>query len=167
MVALDIVLLALMVFAIIRGLMKGFVMEIASMLGVLVSLFVAKNFGEALMGGILSFFGCQTEMNSIVSFVIIFLISMILVRFAAILIAKFLKFAMLGWLDKLLGGVAAWIKCLLILGVLLYTFDRINNFVHLFEKEDLEKSKLYEPIKSVAYIAFPKPTVENTSMETD
>ncbi|MBR2261432.1 MAG: CvpA family protein [Paludibacteraceae bacterium] len=158
MFALDIILLALMVFAIVRGCMKGLVMEVASLLGIVVSAFIAKNYGVALMGGIVSFLGWQTEMNSIVSIVIIFLLSMLLVRLLAALVAKVLKIAMLGWLDKLLGGVAALAKCLMIMGVLLYAFDKMNNMIHLFEEEDLAKSKLYEPVKSVAYIVFPSDT---------
>ena len=63
MVALDIILIALMVFAIIRGLMKGFVMEIASLVGIVISIFVAKNFGETLMGWFVSIMGWQTEVN--------------------------------------------------------------------------------------------------------
>lgn len=155
MSALDITLLVIMVYAIIRGIMKGLVMEVASLVGIVVSLFVAKNFGESLMGKIVAFFGIETEVNSIVSFVIVFILAMILVRFLAIMISKLVKFAMLGWLDKLLGAIASLVKCLLILGAMLYSFDKVNNFIHFVSPETLAKSKLYEPVKSMAHIVFP------------
>ncbi|MBO7635961.1 MAG: CvpA family protein [Paludibacteraceae bacterium] len=161
MVALDIILIALLVFAIIRGLMKGFVMEIASLVGIVISIFVAKHFGETLIGWFVSIMGWQTEVNKMVSIVIVFLLSMLAVRFAAILISKVLKLAMLGWLDKLLGAVASFVKALLIMGVLLYSFDRVNHFVHFVSDETLGKSILYEPIKSLAHIVFPSESNEN------
>ena len=166
MVALDIILIALMVFAIIRGLMKGFVMEIASLVGIVISIFVAKNFVETLLGWFVSIMGWQTEVNKMVSIVIVFLLSMLAVRFVAILISKVLKLAMLGWLDKLLGAVASLVKALLIMGVMLYAFDRVNQFVHLVSEETLQKSVLYEPVKSFAHIAFPKePEKDNSDIQ--
>ena len=80
MVALDILLLVLMIYAVVRGLMKGFIMELSSLLGIVVSLFIAKNYGESIVGGAISFLGWQTEMNYIVSFIITFIAAMIAVR---------------------------------------------------------------------------------------
>ncbi|MCQ2208656.1 MAG: CvpA family protein [Paludibacteraceae bacterium] len=166
MIALDIILLAILVFAIIRGLMKGFVMEIASLVGIVIGLFIARNFGQDLVGWLVSATGLQVEINNIVSFVIVFVLAMILVRFAAILIAKILKFAMLGWLDKLLGGIASLIKCLLVMSVLIYSFDKVNNYLHIVSQETIAQSKLYEPVKSLAYIVFPNES-SNVDLDTN
>ena len=78
MAVFDIILIAIMVYAIVQGLMKGFVMSIASLLGVLVSLYVTKNYGPMLMDFVLSKIGWTAEVNTAVSYVIVFLVMTVL-----------------------------------------------------------------------------------------
>jgi membrane protein required for colicin V production len=150
MAAIDIVLVAVMIYAIVRGAMKGFIVSIASMFGVFISLFVAKNYGEDVMHFILSKVEWTAETNYIVSFVVVFLLMMILVRFGAIAVSKLANMVMLGWLDKLLGAVFTWVKYLVIISACLYVFDRINNHLHFASEEYLQSSALYQPVKSIA-----------------
>lgn len=154
MAVFDIILIVIMVYAIIQGLMKGFVMSMASLLGIFVSLYVTKNYGPMMMDFILSKVGWTAEVNVAVSYVIVFFVMMILVRYAAILVNKLVKFAMLGWLDKLLGGVFSWVKCLVILSFLLYSFGKINGYFHFVSDEYLSQTMLYEPIRSIAFLFF-------------
>jgi membrane protein required for colicin V production len=67
---------------------------------------------------------------------------------------------MLGWLDKLLGGVFSWVKCLVILSVLLYSFGKINGYFHFVSDEYLSQTILYEPIRSIAYLFFKGETID-------
>ena len=64
-------------------------------------------------------------------------------------------FAALGILNKLLGGVFGALKIGLILSVLLIVFNKMNNTLPFMEKEDLEDSMLYKPVKSIAPMIFP------------
>ncbi len=150
MAAIDIILVAIMIYAIVRGAMKGFIVSIASMFGVFISLFVAKHYGEDAMHFILSKVEWTAETNYIVSFVVVFILMMIIVRFGAIAVSKLAKIAMLGWLDKLLGAVFTWVKCIVVISACLYVFDRINNHLHFASQEYLQSSALYQPIKSIA-----------------
>ncbi len=150
MAAIDIVLVAIMIYAIVRGATKGFIVSVASMFGVFISLFVARNYGENVMHFILSKVEWTAETNYIVSFVVVFILMMIMVRFGAIAVSKLAKIAMLGWLDKLLGAVFTWVKCLVIMSACLYVFDRLNNHLHFTSQEYLQSSALYQPVKSIA-----------------
>lgn len=162
MIALDILFLIILVIGLIRGASRGLVMELAGLLGLFVSIFVAKNYSEVLMGKFFTFFGIQAEVSHFISFIIVLLLSMVAIHFVAILISKFIKLVMLDWLNKLGGAVFSGIKYLLILGAILYAFERMNNVVQLVEKEEIAKSKLYAPIKSTAYLIFSSATSSNS-----
>lgn len=154
MIALDILLLIILGIGLFRGASRGLVMELSGLLGLIVSIFVAKNYSEVLMGKFLTFFGIQVEVSHFISFVIVLLLSLVVIHFIAILISKFIKLVMLDWLNKLCGAFFSGVKYLLILGVILYSFDKMNNVVQLVSSEEIAKSKLYEPIKSTAYLIF-------------
>ena len=156
MATIDIILLAILAFGFIRGMMKGFILEMAGLFGIVISLFVAKNFSEIIMSAMLQTLGIQTETSQLLSFFIVFLVAMIGVRFLAALVNRLVNFAMLGWLNKLLGGLFSLAKYVLVMGVVLYGLDKFNNYTHLISQEKIEESKLYEPIKSLSSIVFEK-----------
>ncbi|MBO5829545.1 MAG: CvpA family protein [Paludibacteraceae bacterium] len=162
MIALDILFLIILAIGLIRGASRGLVMELSGLLGLIVSIFVAKNYSEVLMGKFFTFFGIQAEVSHFISFIIVLLLSLVVIHFLAILISRFIKLVMLDWLNKLGGAVFSGIKYLLILGAILYAFERMNNVVQLVEKEEIEKSKLYSPIKSTAYLIFSSATSANS-----
>ena len=58
-------------------------------------------------------------------------------------------------MNKLLGGVFGALKIGLILSVLLIVFDNMNNSIPFADKEDLEESILYKPVKGLAPLIFP------------
>lgn len=162
MIALDILFLIILAIGLIRGASRGLVMELSGLLGLIVSIFVAKNYSEVLMGKFFTFFGIQAEVSYFISFIIVLLLSLVVIHFLAILISRFIKLVMLDWLNKLGGAVFSGIKYLLILGAILYAFERMNNVVQLVEKEEIAKSKLYSPIKSTAYLIFSSATSANS-----
>ena len=162
MIALDILFLIILAIGLIRGASRGLVMELSGLLGLIVSIFVAKNYSEVLMGKFFTFFGIQAEVSHFISFIIVLLLSLVVIHFLAILISRFIKLVMLDWLNKLGGAVFSGIEYLLILGAILYAFERMNNVVQLVEKEEIAKSKLYSPIKSTAYLIFSSATSANS-----
>ncbi len=161
MAALDIVMIALMIYFIVKGFMRGFVMEVASLFGIVISLYVAKWYGDALMSFILSATGWAAEVNHVVSFVVVFLLMLIAVRFGAMLVSRLVKLVLLGWLDKLLGAVFSWLKCVLVMSVLLFSFGKVNGYIGLVSNEYLSSTILYEPVRSLAYLFFPNDTINN------
>ena len=80
---------------------------------------------------------------------------MLVISLAGKALTKLADFAALGILNKLLGGVFGALKIGLILSVLLVVFNKMNNTLPFMEKEDLEDSMLYEPVKSIAPMIFP------------
>ena len=89
------------------------------------------------------------------AFAITFVIIVLAISLAGKALTKLADFAALGILNKLLGGVFGALKIGLILSVLLIVFNKLNNTLPFMEKEDLEESLLYEPVKSLAPLVFP------------
>jgi len=70
-------------------------------------------------------------------------------------LTKLANFAALGILNKLLGGVFGALKISLILSVILIVFSNLNQTLPFLEEDDLEESRLYQPVKSLANLILP------------
>ncbi len=152
---IDIVLGALLLFGLIRGAMKGLFVEIASLVALVLGVYGAIHFS----GFAAEFLESKVDWNektiNIVAFAITFVIIVLVISLAGKALTKLADFAALGILNKLLGGVFGALKIGLILSVLLVVFNKMNNTLPFMEKEDLEESMLYEPVKSIAPMIFP------------
>jgi membrane protein required for colicin V production len=115
--AFDIVVAVLLAYSLIRGLFRGLVKEVASIIGVLGGFFSAYSFygvAAAYLSGLVS----NPAYRNILAFMIIFCVVLILINVLALIIKYVLRVVLLGWLDRL-GGVAFGIvKGVLIVSVL-------------------------------------------------
>jgi len=152
---IDIVLGALLLFGLIRGAMKGLFVEIASLVALVLGVYGAIHFS----GFAAEFLESKVDWNektiNIVAFATTFVIIVLVISLAGKALTKLADFAALGILNKLLGGVFGALKIGLILSVLLIVFNKMNNTLPFMEKEDLEESMLYKPVKSIAPMIFP------------
>ena len=71
------------------------------------------------------------------------------------MLTKLANFASLGVINKILGGVFGALKIGLILSVVFIFFGKMNNTIPFVNKETLEKSILYAPVKNIAQTIFP------------
>lgn len=166
----DIVLAALLLFGFIRGLFKGLFVEVASLVALVLGVWGAIHFSYFAA----EFLESKVEWNektiNIVAFAITFVVIVLAISLAGKALTKLADFAALGILNKLAGGVFGALKIGLILSVLLIVFSKLNNSLPFMEKDDLEKSMLYEPVKSLAPMIFPsliKSETEETSEEEE
>ncbi|WP_299121773.1 CvpA family protein [uncultured Winogradskyella sp.] len=152
---IDIVLGALLLFGLIRGAMKGLFVEVASLVALVLGVYGAIHFS----GFAAEFLESKVEWNektiNIVAFAITFVIIVLAISLAGKALTKLADFAALGIINKLAGGIFGALKIGLILSVLLIVFNKLNNTLPFMEKEDLEESILYKPVKSLAPMIFP------------
>lgn len=152
---IDIVLGALLLFGLIRGAMKGLFVEVASLLALVLGVYGAIHFSFFASGFLESKVDWSEKTINIVAFAITFVIIVLAISLAGKALTKLADFAALGLLNKLLGGAFGALKIGLILSILLIVFNKLNKTLPFIEKEDLEESVLYEPVKSLAPIIFP------------
>ena len=166
---LDIVLGLLLIYGLYKGLKNGLFVEIASIIALVAGLFGAIHFSY-IAGDYLS---KNMEWNeryiNIASFIITFIIIVLVVQLAGKFLTKIADFAMLGLLNKLAGAIFGALKVAVILGALLVFFERANSSVNLVKSETLEESALYEPIKEIGAFVFSKvlKEKEDNSMEEE
>ena len=155
MTVIDIVLGALLLFGLVRGLFKGLFVEVASLLALVLGVYGAIHFSNFAADFLQSRTDWSEKTINITAFAITFVIIVLAISLAGKALTKLADFAALGILNKLLGAVFGVLKVGLILSVILIVFDRMNNTLPFVDEEDLEGSVLYEPVKSIAPILFP------------
>lgn len=170
MSVLDIVLAALILFGLVRGLMNGFFVEVASLLALVAGVYGAIHFSNYAA----TFLKDKTEWDektvNILAFAITFVIIVLIISVAGRALTKLADFAALGIFNKLLGAVLGALKISLVLSVILIVFDSMNRTIPLTDEQSIEESMLYEPVKSLAPRIFPailekKKALEESSEE--
>ena len=91
----------------------------------------------------------------IVSFALTFILVFVGIALLAKIFTNLFSFAGLGIINKILGGVFGTLKMVLIVGVSLGIFEKINFGNHFAEKETLEKSIFYSPVLTTATSIYP------------
>lgn len=151
----DIVILILLVPAVIQGLVKGFVTQAAGLLGVILGVWASFRFSELVSGWIAPYLATSPQVLHIISFTVILVVVILLLALVGRALKGILKFAMLAWVDKLLGILFGLVKAGLILGILVMLFESVNSQFSLVGEETLSGSKLYPVIKDLTYTVFP------------
>ncbi|MBZ0264774.1 CvpA family protein [bacterium] len=119
MTVVDFVVLFLLALFLIRGLMRGFLVEIFLVLGFIGGYFAAKAFGPKASVYLSTTTDMADWMTVIIGTVGIFLITTIAIRLLGIIIKKMLKAFGLGPIDRFLGAFAGLAKGAMVVIILM------------------------------------------------
>jgi membrane protein required for colicin V production len=140
----DIVILLVLSIFIIRGIFRGFINELITLIGLVIGYLVAITYLDLAMSFIISIFPDLPEIAiKIVCFAGIFIGTNILLRFAAHFLTKTLSFAMLGWLNRLLGGLVGLLKSILIITIITFLTNLLPYSEVLLNKIGTNNSYFY------------------------
>jgi membrane protein required for colicin V production len=114
----DIIVIVILGYCLIRGVFRGLIKELSSIIGVLGGFYAAFTY-YMLVAKLLSKWITNTGYLNILSFLIIFCGVFIIISILGVIINYLLKIAFLGWLDRVLGSVFGAMKGILIVSVLL------------------------------------------------
>lgn len=162
MTVIDIVLGALILFGLIRGLMKGLFVEVASLVALIAGVYGAIHFSNFAAEFLMERVDWNEKTINITAFAITFVIIVLTISLAGKALTKLADFAALGLLNKLLGAVFGGLKIAMILSIVLMIFAKMNKTIPFVDDQDLEDSVLYEPVKSIAPIVLPNFLEEDT-----
>lgn len=164
---IDIILLLCFIPAIVKGLTKGLIEQVVSLVSLLVGVWLAFRFSQPLtemvegwkIWGLMATdgetFTVDGKIVGIVCFTVIVIVAIFVLALIGKLITKALSLASLGWLNRLLGLGFALFKTALVAGLILYVFDPLNSKWGMIGDEALKNSVLYEPLKAFALKVFP------------
>lgn len=159
MAFIDLIFLVILGYGCVRGLWNGFIIEIASLLSLLIGLYIAIKFSFIAKGMVGEHVSWSPKTLEIVAFVLTFVLVIVGISVLAKSLTKIANLTPFGLFNKAAGGFVGVIKTVLILSFILNVFQRINGHVPFTDKKTLQKSLLFYPIMEVAGIVYP--SVEN------
>jgi membrane protein required for colicin V production len=116
----DIIIIVILGYSLVRGIFRGLVKEVSSIVGVLGGFYASFTYYPKL-AKLLSGLIRETAYLNILSFLIIFCSVLIVVGILGIIIKYLLNIAFLGWVDRIGGVGFGFIKGILIASVLFIT----------------------------------------------
>jgi membrane protein required for colicin V production len=145
---IDYIILVVFLFFTVKGLLRGFFHEVLGLVGILVGLVLATKYMSDFSGWMAKLIDLPSIAILLLAFIIIFSGVIILSQLLASALEKLSKYSMLGWLEKIAGGIIGFVKGGLIISLLLLFITVIP-----FGKElipGLDGSRFYEPARNFA-----------------
>lgn len=147
---IDIVFAVLLGLAAFKGIRNGLFVEIASLVSFFIGIYIAVKFSY-LVGGFIG----DSKTAKITAFIVTLIIVVVAIHLLAKVFSKIADFVFLGWLNKLGGAVFALLKTVLLLGIVLSLFQKLNIDNALISKETQEKSLFFNPFLKTSEIMLP------------
>ena len=123
---IDIIVAIILIFAIIKGYKQGLIVALFSVVAFIVGLAAAMKLSVVVAGYVGKAVNISDKWLPIISFAVVFLIVVLLVRLGAKFIEKSVEFAMLGWVNRL-GGILLYAGLyILIFSILLFYAEQLN-----------------------------------------
>jgi membrane protein required for colicin V production len=116
----DIIIIVILGYSLVRGIFRGLVKEVSSIIGVLGGFYAAFTY-YTMLAKLLSGLIKETAYLNILSFLIIFCGVLIIVGILGVIIKYLLNIAFLGWVDRIGGVGFGLVKGILIASILFIT----------------------------------------------
>jgi len=152
---LDIIILIPLVWFTIKGFTKGLIIELASLAALVLGIYLAYFFSDFTAGILTNKLGVTSQYVQPVSFVLTFVIVIILVFILAKALEAVVKTASLGLINKLAGAVFGFAKIFLICALCLYQLVYFDINAKIITSATKEKSYTYKPLMKSAVTVLP------------
>jgi len=117
----DIIVVTILAYCIIRGVFRGLLKELSSIIGVFGGFYAAYTY-YGVLAKPLSKWIAHTGYLNIFSFLAIFCIVFLIISILGVIINYLLKLAFLGWFNRLSGAIFGAMKAILVVSILLIAF---------------------------------------------
>lgn len=151
----DIVLCIPLIWGLYKGLSKGLIIEVASLVALALGIWGGIRFSDYASSFLANFFDLQTDYLPIIAFALTFIVIVIGVFTLAKLLERVINMASLKMINKLAGALFGILKFGLILSVLLMIVDAFDERSGFLPMEMKHESLLYEPVSNIAPTIIP------------
>ena len=149
---IDIIILVPVLFGLYKGFTKGLILSLATLIGLFLGVYGGLEFSHIASKYLVENFEIDIPL---VAFGITFLVIIIAVYLLGQLLSKFASALSLGLFNNIAGAIFGALKTILILSVLLFFFENINQTFHFVPNEVIESSMLYGFLKDIMDMVFP------------
>ncbi|MEX6690739.1 CvpA family protein [Danxiaibacter flavus] len=152
---IDVICVIILLMAIFKGYTRGFIVAVFSFVAIIIGLAAALKLSVVVSGWLQQHTSVGISWLPFLSFIIVMIGVILIIRWAAALIQASVETLMLGWLNRL-GGIILYIALYItVLSVLLFYLTQMN----IIKADTVASSKLYsliEPVGPKAIDAFGK-----------
>lgn len=146
----DLIIVVILIVAAIRGFIKGFFVEFASIAALVLGVLAAMTFSVYVRDWISGYVSWRPDSIRVVAFLLVFIAVVVLVHLIANIMEKFVRAIALGLISRLAGFVFGFIKMAFILSFFMYIIAQIEEYdVTIVPKEPKKTSKFYVPIEKL------------------
>ena len=147
----DIVLVILIAGAAINGFVKGFFVELASIVSLILGIWAAAEFSGFVQQWLSKYLTWGHDSMRLTAFILIFVFVVILVHLIATLTEKFVKAIALSIFSRLAGAIFGALKAAFVISILMIIIAKIENFtITIIPEKAKAESKFYGPIQNMA-----------------
>lgn len=155
MTTLDIIILVVLGAGAIVGFSKGFLKQLASLLGLVAGLLIAKALYATVAERVFLPLTDSLTVAQGIAFVVIWLAVPLAFLLLASLLTKAMEAVSLGWVNRLLGAVLGALKAALLVSLLVCVVEYIDTENTILKKTKKQESVLYYPMEKFAGLFLP------------
>lgn len=152
---LDIILGIILISGLVNGIRNGFFVELASLVSMLLGIFVAIKFSYLMKEYLENHGTWNPKTVQVAAFALTFILVVIVVSILGKFFTAVANFASLGIFNKLLGGFFGILKTILTISILLNLFQKINSGNTFADQKTLDDSIFFNPIQKVSKAIYP------------
>lgn len=152
---IDILILIAFLTGTLMGAMKGFIRQLASLLGLVVGLLAAKMLYGVVAEKYFTYLTESLTVAQVLAFITIWVAVPLAFTLVAAVLTKAMEAVHLGWVNRWLGAGLGALKALLIVGLVIGAVEFVDNDCRLIHRTKKEASLFYYPIEQLADIFMP------------
>lgn len=142
---IDITFLILIIVAIFKGYRKGLVIAVFSFIAFIVGIAAAIKLSAIVAEHLKNDLSISAKWLPVISFLLVFIAVIFLIRFGAKLIEKTFQLALMGWINRLAGAFLYMLIYTFIFSVLLFYADKI----HVISQHTVQSSQTWPYIEPI------------------
>lgn len=140
---LDLLFVIILVLATVKGYQRGLIVGVFSLIAIIIGLAAAIKLSTVVAGYIGDTIKVSDEWLPVISFAVVFILVVLLIRMGANMIQKTVEISMLGWVNRF-GGILLYIAIYgMVYSVVLFYADQLK----LLQPDTIEKSVSYSYVQ--------------------
>ena len=140
---IDLIFAVILIIAVIKGLRKGLVVALFSIVAFIIGLAAAMKLSAVVAVYLQKNVAVSNQWLPVISFIIVFIVVVVLVNLGGKLVEKTFEMAFLGWANWLGGAIFYLLLYTIIVSIFLFYAEKIN----LVKQEMISNSIVYPYIK--------------------
>jgi membrane protein required for colicin V production len=151
----DIIILIPLIYGLYSGYKKGFIIEAASLVSLLLATWGGVKFSGYVSEILTNDYGFETQFLPVISFLLVFLSILVGIHLLAKLLHGLLKLAMLGMVNRVFGAIFSSVKYALIVSVFIFMATSIIDETDIISPEEKNETYLYQHVSKLSYTVIP------------